>query len=590
MRSALSISAQAEITSGQRSIRNGLEYDKYFPKPDERDRIIIEDGEVQDTVGLMEKVVHKYLVDTARIAPVLKKSSLEETCRSIWQFIYHHVQYKLDKKGLEQLRRPARSWAERKTGVDCDCMSIFTSSILTNLKIPHSFRITKYSADHWQHVYVVVPDGRGKHIVIDAVVSRFNYEKPFSEKMDYPMSLNGINVAVLSGLGSDLENAVLAPGLTGLGATASASTKQELQKLYQHLVDTRNSIKKNPRMVSSIDDPEALVKMLDYAIHYWNTDKRDYALSILEKNEEQLNLRNGFSGLGDDVFDSDEFVLSGPGKKGFFKGVKEAVKDAGKGIKKAAKAIVRFNPLSIAGRGGFLIAMKLNLGKMASKLKWGYATKEEAAAKGISESDWNKSKDALAKVENLFADKLQGKRDALKNAILKGKAGNLNGLIESGFNGLGDPVTAATLAAATPIIIATVDILKKSGLIGPNEKIDAESIAKELANDPEAADALKDLEKDNNDGGDNSATTPSDDSGSKKGGIVGFIKANPVPTVIGGGLLAFGIYKLVAPKKKKVDNLAGYRAKKAKEKTHVHRIARDKSNHKKLPVKAVKLL
>ncbi|MEZ4798190.1 MAG: hypothetical protein R2809_00135 [Flavobacteriales bacterium] len=75
-------------------------------------------------------------------------------------------------------------------------------------------------------------------------------------------------------------------------------------------------------MVSSIDDPKALLKMLDYAIQYWNTDKRDHALSILAKNEEQLNLRNGFSGLGDDVFDSDEFVLSGPGKKGF-KGSKE---------------------------------------------------------------------------------------------------------------------------------------------------------------------------------------------------------------------------------------------------------------------------
>ncbi|MEZ4798189.1 MAG: hypothetical protein R2809_00130 [Flavobacteriales bacterium] len=31
----------------------------------------------------------------------------------------------------------------------------------------------------------------------------------------------------------------------------------------------------------------------------------------------------------------------------------------------------------------------------------------------------------------------------MKNAILKGKAGNLNGIIESGFNGLGDPAKAS---------------------------------------------------------------------------------------------------------------------------------------------------
>ncbi len=60
-----------------------------------------------------------------------------------------------------------------------------------------------------------------------------------------------------------------------------------------------------------------------------------------------------------------------------------------------------------------------------------------------------------------------------------------------------------------------------------------------------------------------------------------------VPVVIGGGLLAFGIYQMVKPKKKKPDNLAGYRAKKAAEKR-----GKNKKNHtvKKLPVKAVKLL
>ena len=145
------------VTSGYRSIKDGSRFNAYFPPPDERDRVIINDGEVTDTVELMEKVVWKYLDDTKRIAPLLQRSSTIETCQAIWEFVYQFIQYKLDKRGLEQLRRPARSWAERSTGVDCDCMSIFVSSILTNLQIPHSFRITKYSADSWQHVYVIVP-------------------------------------------------------------------------------------------------------------------------------------------------------------------------------------------------------------------------------------------------------------------------------------------------------------------------------------------------------------------------------------------------------------------------------------------------
>jgi len=61
------------ITSGYRAIRPGDEYDKYFPKPQAQDRIIIEDGEVGDTVDLMKRVVWKYIDDTKGIAPMVAK-------------------------------------------------------------------------------------------------------------------------------------------------------------------------------------------------------------------------------------------------------------------------------------------------------------------------------------------------------------------------------------------------------------------------------------------------------------------------------------------------------------------------------------
>jgi hypothetical protein len=296
------------------------------------------------------------------------------------------------------------------------------------------------------------------------------------------------------------------------------------------------------------------------------------------------------------VFDHDEYALNGPGKKGFFKGISNAVKQVGKGLKNVGKAIVRFNPVSIAARGGFLVAMKINLGKMAAKLKWGYATKEQAAAKGVNEAQWNKSKDALAKVERLFADKLQGKRDALRNAILKGKAGNLDGIVEEEFQGLGEPVTAATLAAATPIIVAAIKILKDSGLLGKNENVDADALAKEMANDPSAADAIQKAgSESSSEGGDASAqksasTTSDADAGTGSGGgVMEFIKKNPIPAVIGGGLLAFGIYKMVS-KPKKSSSLSGYRNKKIKHSKKHNGNAHAHNGTKQLPMKSVKLL
>ena len=78
-----------------------------------------------------------------------------------------------------------------------------------------------YSGDSWQHVYVIVPLGdENNFCVIDGVVSEFNYEKKYTKKMDFTMSLNGINVAVLSGVSSnDHYNAVMANSLTGLCAS-----------------------------------------------------------------------------------------------------------------------------------------------------------------------------------------------------------------------------------------------------------------------------------------------------------------------------------------------------------------------------------
>jgi hypothetical protein len=569
------------VTSGYRAIKDGSRYNSYFPPPDERDRVIIKDGEVTDTVELMEKVVWKYLDDTKRIAPLLMRPSTHETCQAIWEFIHNFIQYKLDQRGLEQLRRPARSWAERATGVDCDCMSIFTSSILTNLKIPHSFRITKYSQDSWQHVYVIVPiTGANNYCVIDAVVSEFNYEKKYTDKMDYNMNLKGINVAVLSGVsGNDHYEAVMATSLSGIGLGATTN-QSDLDKLYQNLVATRNAVAQNPSLVSTVDDPQALIKMLDYAIQYWYTDKRNEALDILAKNEAQLNLQNGVNTMNGLNYDPDDLALSGINVKGFFTNVKKTVKTVGQKVGQAAKvavkAVVKFNPLSIAARGGFLLAMKLNLGKMASKLKWAYGTQQQAAAKNVSAGTWQKSKDALVKVEKLFADKLQGSRDALKNAILKGRAGNLSGYVEEQMSGyLGDPASATVIAAAAPVIIATIKILKESGLIGKDENVDMNTLTSEVSSDPGAADAAAEFQQTDSIAIEKMAlTTPpetslapastsNDPSATPKasgGGIMNFIKTNPVPAVIGGGLLAFGIYQLVKPKKK-ATGLSGYRTK-----------------------------
>jgi hypothetical protein len=584
------------ISAGYRKIQDGSRYNSYFTKPETVDRVIIDDGEVEDTVELMKKVVWRYINDTKQIAQVLKDSTVRNTCENIWTFLHDHIQYRLDKKGVEQLRRPCRSWAERKEGIDCDCFSIFVSSILTNLGIEHSFRITKYNTDFYQHVYVIVPTGK-INIIIDCVLSQFDYEKEYSQNKDFTMSLNGINVAVLSGINGDVMDIV--EGFDGLGDLTDAENKQFL---YEHLVRTRTMIASNPALISNVDYPPAFLKMLDYAIDNWNTPNRNQALENLAKNETELNKINGFDGSEDpeldgldDLYGFDQ-ELNGKknGKKGFFKKIGQAVKNGAKGV---LKAVVRFNPVTISARNGFLLAMKLNLKKMGSKLKWAYATKEQAAAKGVSVADWQKSSNALAKIEKLFVDKLQGKKSALKNAILKGKAGGLNGIEEeTSIEGLGI-LPAVAIAAAIPVIASALKALVDSGAM---KKEEADGLEAEIASKTSEANASA-SESDMTDTktGDDKATTAaattnastttttdstastdssSDTTGASTGGIMGFVKKQPLVAIGGAALGLWGLSKLLGGRKKSSSGMDGVRGKYKKSKK---KSAKDKAKGKK---------
>ncbi len=179
-------------------VKSGAEFDHLFPKAMLTTMTKKEGATVADTIRFIPQVVRETLFHTEKIAKVLKRKTVYETCKAIWQFVYDHIAYKKDEDGKEQIRSPARAWHDRGNiqGVDCDCYTVFISSILSNLKIRHILRITKYKEDHFQHIYPIVPLSDGSYITIDCVVRHFDYEEPYSEKKDTNMDLeylNGVN-------------------------------------------------------------------------------------------------------------------------------------------------------------------------------------------------------------------------------------------------------------------------------------------------------------------------------------------------------------------------------------------------------------
>jgi len=479
------------IVSGPRNTQNGKKFNHLIKKANGQDTFI-KNGNVLETVESCIDTIGSHFREVEELASLLKGDTLKETCRNIFNFSYTYLQYHKDDDGTEQLRTPSRSWLDgqikfkqkgRKTaGIDCDDYSIFVGSLLKCLGIPFKLRITKYDGKkNFQHIYVIVPalGDSEDEIVIDPVLSKFDYQKPYSfERSDFDMSplqlagLRGIDgltgssalglpISVLSGIDligghqaqADHEELIaIVSGIdfdetvNGLGDADDAT--------YRYLVRTRNFLKKedNRARMAHIQNPTQFISMLDQAIKFWNTPKRDAVLEKLSDIEEKLaqtgliqydsEALQGLAELDAIEEEVDGVVFEEVGDLGFFKrkkgkrrggffrsikrigkkigkGIKIAGKKVGKVAKKVVKAIVRFNPLTIAIRGGLLAALRLNMFGIAKKLQYAYLPTNLASKYNIDHTKLIKIKKVHARVIKLFRG-LQGKEKNLRNAIIKG--------------------------------------------------------------------------------------------------------------------------------------------------------------------------
>lgn len=474
--------------SHRRRIKPGTQYNKYFPATVGTNPLLSKGADVYQTIGYVEQVVKQTLDHTAKIAPVLKGSTLHETCRNIFNFCYGNIQYKLDKAGEEQLRTPARAWKDRKTGIDCDCFSIFVSSILHNLGIKHAYRICEINdKGYFQHIYIVVPSDQSKegisgnqYITIDPVLDKFNTEAPgitkTHDKMSIPVRvLNGVDDQFLG----EIDNQTT---LIGVYNAFRGKMKNQVRSV-------RHIVKNRPKSLGAAQDQTAFLGMLDFAETVIDSGS-DQGLAELMGLGMALEREEAMSGLAG---------YDGLGKGKFLKKVASAVKSVKTEVKKAAQktaskvsesakkvanskavakvktvakkavqAVAKYNPVSTAARAGFLLAMSTNMFGIADQVRWGYATPEQLARYGISSDQAAKAKAALAKISKMFVNDLKGQPENLKKAILSGKQ-QING-----FDGFGVAAAAST-SAAMAFIIKAKDWIKGLKII-PNLKKASELI------------------------------------------------------------------------------------------------------------------
>jgi ribosomal protein L17 len=146
----------------------------------------------KDIRDLLVKLVPKAKAQMVEFSKQFKGRTNKETCKKIFDYIKSNFTYVAD--GGEQIIKLPSALLKKRVG-DCKSYSLFTASILENLKIPYKFVYTSYNNNPIPaHVYVVTEDG----CIIDAVYGIFNAEKKPTYRYTQDM-----NVRYMAGIGAN---------------------------------------------------------------------------------------------------------------------------------------------------------------------------------------------------------------------------------------------------------------------------------------------------------------------------------------------------------------------------------------------------
>jgi hypothetical protein len=205
------------------------------------------------TIKLMGEVVRDTLDQTADLAkefrlqyPQNNRALLE----AIWQFcrplkMGGEINYRDDRDQKEQVRDPARTWADRIDGVDCDCISTFMASLLLNLGFEVAFRKVDLYGEGWCHVYVIAyTNNSGYTLDPNPDIDEFNQELAYKRKKDYmvTMRLRGTNELSpeQEALKNILQKAQANIKITGCFIGGLPPIK--LQPVLEHLIDSIGTV------------------------------------------------------------------------------------------------------------------------------------------------------------------------------------------------------------------------------------------------------------------------------------------------------------------------------------------------------------
>lgn len=342
--------------------------------------------------------------DVARLASHLKADNVLQSAFNVWHWLHTNIKYNYDTPGEEEIRTPARSWADRENGVDCDCIAVFTACLLGAMGYKPKFEIVAFNnSPKYSHIYVNL-DGAAIDRVLPVFLARpENITK--TKIMDIPVfELSGTADGGFSTL-----NGIYADTLLKVNSgTANAQDSMDLRKT-QVLLGLQKSDPQAYKLaailmpyVVAIDDNGSYYFANDKVAEIAeNADKKLYSLKISGANQAAFD--EFFNSIVGEMKNISVRLERGNGKTivtiSFTNPQNDTYNVEGEYVKKDMLAI---NPDFLTMRNALKNLIAVNYYDLATRFAVGLMTEKNAVQAGYTPETWQKAVEATNKLKKLW--------------------------------------------------------------------------------------------------------------------------------------------------------------------------------------------
>ena len=143
----------------------------------------------QSTNDIIQAIIKQHISnrkDAQNIAKYFQADNARDTAYNIFEFCKKNIPYKVESGFGQSVKTLGRILYDAKNGTgynDCKAYATFAGNICEALRIPFVYRFAGYKGNDLTHTYCVVNSGN-QEIVIDPVLSYFDTEKPYKNKVD----------------------------------------------------------------------------------------------------------------------------------------------------------------------------------------------------------------------------------------------------------------------------------------------------------------------------------------------------------------------------------------------------------------------